>query len=187
MERNLEEKLDLTSPVSTDTNSGLEVNVIFRVYAGDYAVSDAMYIAGTNAALGDSVPNRIAMYDDGTHGDQRAGDKVWSLGVKLLRGKTVFYVYTNSGKEGEWQNVDIPDIRRFAVDAEKTAKTIYAPVDTFGRMYMQADGWHTNAAGYQLIAEAILRKLKAVPRFREYAEQSPNGPDTSRQVRHVVP
>jgi len=107
--------------------------------------------------------------------------------VKLPRGKTIFYVYTNSGEEGEWQNVDIPDLRRFTVDAEETAKTLYAPIDSFGRMYMQADGWHTNAAGYQLIAEAILRKLKEEPRFREYAELATNGPEPSRQVRHVVP
>jgi lysophospholipase L1-like esterase len=187
MERNLEEKLGLTSQVVVGSSSSQEVEVIFRVYTADYAVSDAMYISGTNTTLGDSVPNRIAMYDDGTHGDQKAGDKVWSLGVKLPRGKTIFYVYTNSGGEGEWQNVDIPDLRRFTVDAEETARTLYAPIDSFGRMYMQADGWHTNAAGYQLIAEAILRKLKEEPRFREYAELATNGLEPSRQVRHVVP
>jgi hypothetical protein len=71
------------------------------------------------------------------------------------------------------------------VDAGEGGNTIYAPIDTFGRMYMQADGWHTNAAGYQLIAEAILQKLEAVPRFREYAEQATNGPDRSREERPV--
>lgn len=187
MEQNLEDKLGLTPPMVVKSGDSQEIEVVFRVYSADYPVSDSMYIAGTNAALGDSVPNRVAMYDDGTHGDQKAGDRVWSLAVKLPRGTTLFYVYTNSGTEGKWKNLDIPDLRRFTVNAEEAAKTLYAPIDTFGRMYMQADGWHTNAAGYQLIAEAILRTLKEEPRFREYAEQAANGADPIRQVRRIVP
>jgi hypothetical protein len=38
--------------------------------------------------------------------------------------------------------------------------TVYRPIETFGKMYMQADGWHTDAAGYELIARAVLEKLK---------------------------
>ncbi|MGD8854370.1 MAG: SGNH/GDSL hydrolase family protein [Gammaproteobacteria bacterium] len=185
MERNLEEKLGLTPQVQVEPSRSQEVEVIFRVYSADHRVVDSMYISGTHPRLGDAVPNRIAMYDDGTHGDQKAGDKVWSLGVRLPRGATLFYVYTGGGDEGEWQNVDIPDIRRYAVDAEEGTNIIYAPIDTFGRMYMQADGWHTNAAGYQLIAEAILRKLKGVPRFREYAERTTYGGDPSHTAQLV--
>jgi lysophospholipase L1-like esterase len=179
MERNLEEKLGLTPQLQGESSNSQEVEVVFRVYSADHQVTDSMYISGTRPQLGDAVPNRVAMYDDGTHGDQKAGDKVWSLAVQLSRGATLFYVYTSGGAEGEWQNVGIPDIRRFAVEAEEGTNTIYAPIDTFGRMYMQADGWHTNAAGYQLIAEAVLQKLKEVPRFREYAERSTDGREPS--------
>jgi lysophospholipase L1-like esterase len=34
------------------------------------------------------------------------------------------------------------------------------PVETFGEVYMQADSWHTNAYGYELIAKALLEKIK---------------------------
>jgi lysophospholipase L1-like esterase len=187
IERTLEEKLGLTPPMVAESGSSQEVEVIFRVYSADYPVSDSMYISGTHPRLGDAVPNRIAMYDDGTHGDQKAGDKVWSLGVKLPRGTTLFYVYTNSGHEGEWENLDIPDLRRFVVNAQESAGTVYAPIDTFGRMYMQADGWHTNAAGYRLIAEEVLQRLKEVPRFRQYVEQATNGSGGSRNARDAVP
>jgi lysophospholipase L1-like esterase len=171
MERDLESSLDLQAPETSEPVSTEGIEVIFRVYSAQHAVSDAIYISGTHIHLGDGVPNHIAMYDDGTHGDQRAGDKVWSLGVKLPRGTTLFYVYTNSGDKGEWQNLDVPDIRRFTVDAKEGVNTIYAPIDTFGQMYMQADGWHTNAVGYQLMADAVLQALEQDGGFRAYAER----------------
>jgi lysophospholipase L1-like esterase len=173
MQRDLEQKLDLMPPTQLQSGGSGEIEVIFRVYSGDHPVTDSIYISGTHADLGDAVPNLVAMYDDGTHGDQRSGDSVWSLGVKLPRGTTLFYVYTNGGEEGEWQNLDVPDIRRFAVGADESASKFFAPIDTFGHMYMQADGWHTNAVGYQLIADAILQKLKEESGFREYAAWMP--------------
>ena len=32
--------------------------------------------------------------------------------------------------------------------------------ERFGRLYMQADNWHTDAAGYELIAQAVVQALK---------------------------
>jgi lysophospholipase L1-like esterase len=57
------------------------------------------------------------------------------------------------------------------VDAKEGVNTIYAPIDTFGQMYMQADGWHTNAVGYQLMADAVLQALEQDGGFRAYAER----------------
>jgi lysophospholipase L1-like esterase len=40
---------------------------------------------------------------------------------------------------------------------------VYLPIETFGEVYMQADDWHTNAVGYDLIAQAVadvIRSLK---------------------------
>jgi len=39
-------------------------------------------------------------------------------------------------------------------------------------MYMQADGWHTNAAGYELIASAILEELKDDGKVKRYLAQT---------------
>jgi hypothetical protein len=100
------------------------------------------------------------MYDDGTHGDQRAGDRVWSYSASFRPGTKLFYVYTNSGEEGRWEGLDLPAIRTFAVDAGTTAGKVYAPIESFGKLYMHADNWHTNAAGYELIARALLDVLK---------------------------
>lgn len=174
MERELENRLGLRPPETTESARADEVELIFRVHVPNHAVPRSIFISGTHANLGDSVPNHIAMYDDGTHGDQKAGDKVWSLAVKLERGTTLFYVYTNSGEPGEWQGLDIPDIRRLTVDVHEKASKLYAPIDTFGQMYMQADGWHTNAVGYQLIADAVLLTLIQDPGFVRYVEGTPS-------------
>ena len=37
---------------------------------------------------------------------------------------------------------------------------IYLPIETFGQLYMQADNWHTNAEGYDLIAAAVEQALE---------------------------
>jgi lysophospholipase L1-like esterase len=137
-----------------------EVDVVFRLYAGEYAVPRAMYIVGPEDTLGGLIPNKVAMHDDGTHGDERAGDSVWSYTARLRRGAKVFYVYTNSGRESRWEGLDVPHIRSFELKLENQRTRIYQPTETFGKVYAQADSWHTDAAGYDLIAQAVFDALK---------------------------
>ena len=168
IERTFEEKLGLYPHEQSRAGSAGEVKVVFRVYSGDRPVSRAMYISGIHPKLGDGIPNQVAMNDDGTHGDQRAGDHVWSNAATFPSGTRLFYVYTNSGEKGRWTGLDIPEIRRFTVHAEKGKAKVYRPIESFGKMYMQADGWHTNAAGYELIARAVLEKLKDDGKVKRY-------------------
>jgi hypothetical protein len=65
-------------------------------------VRKSVYIAGSHEMLGSWVPNKIRMYDDGTHGDQVAHNGIWSLEVPLPAGAEIEYKYTNSGAEGNW-------------------------------------------------------------------------------------
>jgi lysophospholipase L1-like esterase len=160
IERTLEEKLDLSPQAESRAGCAGEVEVVFRVYSGDRPGSRAIYISGIHPKLGDGIPNQVAMKDDGTHGDQRAGDHVWSYAATFSPGTRLFYVYTNSGEKGRWTGLDIPEIRRYAVPAEKGKAKVYRPIESFGKMYLRADGWHTDAAGYELIARAVLEKLK---------------------------
>ncbi len=143
------------------------VQVVFRVYSGVHPVPQALFIAGTHPQLGNGEPNRVAMYDDGTHGDQKPGDQVWSYTASLEPGSVVFYVYTNSGTPGLWEGLDVPDVRRFRVEASP-GERVYLPMDTFGEMYMQADVAHTNAHGYDLIARDLLAVLKENEGVRAY-------------------
>jgi lysophospholipase L1-like esterase len=38
---------------------------------------------------------------------------------------------------------------------------VYLPIESFGQIYMQADNWHTDAVGYDLIARAVADALNA--------------------------
>ncbi len=166
MEANLEERLDLRPPPPRGDPTAGGVSTVFRVYREGKPTGRPMYIAGANSALGSLAPNTVAMYDDGTHGDQRAGDGVWSLAVTLPVGEPVFYVYTNGGTPGRWDDVDVPQIRGFRVEAPDGSAEVYRPIDSWGKIYMQADAWHTNAQGYALIAKAVFKRLKDDAHFQ---------------------
>ena len=168
MEERLEAELGLRPIRVYRGNAPEEAEVIFRVYQGTHSVSKRIYIAGTHPALGNSEPNKIEMYDDGTHGDQREGDKVWSYAATFSPATNIFYVYTNSGEEGKWEGLDVPYIRSFRMDSERDENKIYLRIETFGKVYMQADSWHTNARGYELIANALLEKIKHDEKFKRY-------------------
>ena len=54
----------------------------------------------TDNLLGAFDPNAIPMFDDGTNGDEVAGDNIWTVAFTLPRGAYVQYKYT-WGKQGE--------------------------------------------------------------------------------------
>jgi len=153
-------------PATRQSRPGGDVDVVFRVSVGGHPVPQAMYIVGTDPALGATVPNRVRMYDDGTHGDQRAGDGVWSLTVRVRPGARLFYMYTNSGREGVWEGLDVPEIRTTTVNPTAAGGPAYHPIEIFGAIPMHADSWHTNAAGYDLIAGAVADTIVRDGRLR---------------------
>jgi len=168
IENELEKKLDLQPGKSQRNNAHGEIEVVFRVFADKWSVPKAIYMAGNHPKLGNLIPNKIVMYDDGTHGDQKAGDNVWSYSATFPPGTNLFYVYTNSGEQGKWEGLDVPHIRSFTVEAKNGEAKLYRPIESFGKIYMQADPWHTNAAGYELIAKALLDVLKKNDRVKDY-------------------
>jgi hypothetical protein len=87
---------------------------------------------------------------------------VWSLAVGLPSGQPAFYVYTNSGERGRWEGLDLPHIRRVDVPEGGAGAPVYLPVETFGRVYMQGDDWHTDKAGYDLIGHSVAREIIAL-------------------------
>jgi lysophospholipase L1-like esterase len=164
LERGLEAQLHLeraSTPGAPELSaSTADTPVVFRVHEDRYPVPKQMSIVGNHPALGNFSPNTIAMHDDGMNGDERAGDHVWSYRAMIPAGTRVRYVYTNSGQPGEWEGLDLPHVREMQVAAQPRGAPMYLPVETFGRLYMQADNWHTDAAGYDLIARAVAQTLK---------------------------
>jgi len=165
-----------------DRASGEPVRVVFRVSAGAAAVPHAMYVVGDQPALGDLVPNRVALHDDGMEGDEHAGDGVWSYAVSLPAGTVVHYAYTNSGREGVWEGLDVPAIRSFVVSGQ--GGTLYRPVESFGSVYLQSDSWHTDAAGLGEIARAVLGVLENEPGFVRFLAGSADSSATASSAAH---
>jgi lysophospholipase L1-like esterase len=155
----LEASLDL-APAGDSPSSPTATEVVLRVHSGGYDVPGSMYVAGSHPALGDFQPNTVAMYDDGTHGDQRAGDSVYSYAAPVEPGSTLYYTYTNSGRRGVWEKLDVPALRSFTVPAEARGQRVYGPIDTFGKMYLYADPWHTDVEGNEMIARAVLEAIE---------------------------
>jgi len=172
IEEELEKKLDLQPRKPQRGNAHGEIEVVFRLFADKWSVPKAMYIVGNHPKLGNLVPNKVAMYDNGTHGDQMAGDHVWSYSATFAPGTKLSYIYTDSGEEGKWEGLDVPHIRSFTVEAKNGEQKLYRPIESFGKIYMHADPWHTNAVGYQLIARALLDTLKKNEQAKDYLRQA---------------
>lgn len=163
IEAELEQKLGLQWTTTSGTGAG-KVEVVFRVQMDRASVPKAISIVGPYSQLGDNVPNKIVMFDDGTHGDQKAGDNVWSYTAAFSPGQKIFYMYTNSGAEGKWENLDLPKVRNFIVPF--SGGRTHRPIETFGKLYLQADGFHTNAEGYEIMARAIREVVVKTEKFQ---------------------
>ena len=142
--------------------------VVFRLLAPHASVDRTMYIAGPDPQLGAGVPNKTALYDDGTHGDQQAGDGVWSYSAVLPVNTTLSYVYTAGGRAGVWEGLDVPHVREYTIPSSASGKLLYKPIEVFGQLEMQADSWHTNASGYGLIANALFEALSGTEKMQAY-------------------
>ena len=160
IEQSLETTLDLQGHDNDLPKSDSDkTTVVFRVYRGLTAVPKGLSIVGADPQFGALVPNTVAMHDDGTGGDQRADDGVWSYLASFAPGLPLAYIYTNSGTPGRWQGLDLPHIRHVQIPTTVGGQPVYLPIETFGRVYMRSDDWHTDAVGYDLIGHAVARVL----------------------------
>ena len=112
-------------------STGEMAAVLFTCDASAQNVTRGIYVAGNHEQLGSWVPNKVPMYDDGTHGDKSADDGVWSLLVELPVGEQIEYKYTNSGNLGEWGgSEEFTGQNRSFLLRDTLTKTI---TDTFGK------------------------------------------------------
>jgi hypothetical protein len=163
VEHDLEARLDLAAAhaaAAVPAASAPMTTVVFRVAHGEFPVPAAMSIVGADARLGNLTPNTVLMHDDGENGDQRAGDGVWSYTTSLPAGTRLSYVYTNSGARGRWEGLDVPSIRHVTIPPAPDGRAVLLPIETFGHLYLQADNWHTDRDGYDLIAKAVAESLR---------------------------
>ncbi|MBM4159959.1 MAG: hypothetical protein FJ217_02555 [Ignavibacteria bacterium] len=110
------------------------VTVVFQVDCKGMYVRKSIYIVGNHELLGSWVPNRVRMYDDGTHGDLRKSDSIWTLEIQLPPGMEIQYKYTNSGAEGSWDpGEEFPwEHRTITVCGDEQSRQVL--LDRFGKI-----------------------------------------------------
>lgn len=113
--------------------------------------------------LGNWVPNVIPMYDDGTHGDEKAGDNIWTITFDLPVGLRIGYKYTyGSTGEGWTGTEEWPGNQRLLQIVDVNGDGLVARLDNFGDETSNKDkanqrlpsngglgsiSWHTDADG----------------------------------------
>ena len=172
----LESKLGLRPDGSVKPPEGDTVEIVMRVRKGAREGQGPIYIAGPYPEWGDLAPNTVELYDDGTHGDQKAGDGVWSRAFSMPKGKPLYYVWTASGARGAWTGLDVPVLRDVKVPATYDRARYYAPIDTFGEMPLYGDPWHTDAEGNGLVAKDLARALATLPRVTAFVTRGGAAP-----------
>jgi lysophospholipase L1-like esterase len=145
------------------------VTAVFRV---DMTATDGRSrpgIMGSDPALGSFTPNLVPLFDDGSHGDQVAGDRVYSRAVSFAEPTEVTYAFTKGDRAGAWVGLENYRPRVFALRDDVRGGTTYLPIARFGRQTLRSDASHPDADGYAIIAQALLRTLQETTALRSYA------------------
>ena len=108
------------------------------------------------------------LFDDGTHGDQVAGDGVWSRAFRFDRLGNIVYLYTDGDRPDEWTGLESYRPRVFAIHRADVGKRVYLPIAQFGRADLRSDGSHPDAQGYAMIGRAVFEALKDSRRLGGY-------------------
>jgi len=106
-------------------------------------------------------------YDDATHGDERAGDGVFSATVEVPEQIGSIEYKFFQGDVAEF--TPLPPVASTLGDRLlRTAASAVGPVDVFGQSLFMVERAHPNRDGHQMNAKLIADKLEELPRFRDY-------------------
>jgi len=109
------------------------------------------------------------LFDDGTHGDERAGDAVFSTTVQVPNEYQAIEYKFHQGDIAEF--AAIPPLASTLGDRVlQTPGSRLGPVDVFGQSLFMVERAHPNRDGHQLIAQLIADKFEELPAFRDYVK-----------------
>jgi len=90
--------------VEDTIKSWAPVTVLFECDARLRKLDGPVFIVGDVAPLGNWRPNTVRLYDDGSHGDEKANDRIWSLALMFPPSIDAFrYMYTDNGAPDTWE------------------------------------------------------------------------------------
>lgn len=117
----------------------------------------------------DTEPARVEapLFDDGTHGDERADDGVFSAAIPLRKDVAeIFYLFMRDGvPEFLVRPVQNPSAyRHYKIGAGPWI----APVDVFGTRTLMVERTHPDSRGHRIIAARLVRAVVLSPSFRRF-------------------
>ena len=117
--------------------------------------------------VGDNFQFNEHMYDDGTHGDEKADDGVYSAFVATPPGTSVLKYQFWEDDRPEFQTLPGNPVRdpermlRFSDDS-------IAFVERFGDLFLMAEAIHPDARGHEVIADDIVASLPHFASFMRF-------------------
>ncbi len=128
------------------------------IFTGPTIAVSEVQDPAVNAALGAGVPNQVQMYDDGTHGDETAGDGIWTVyfdvphvydtGLGRYRLLRIGYKYTWGFQGQSWTgNEEWPGNARILEVFDQNGDGIVYRRDLFGDEATNKDFSNLNTKG----------------------------------------
>lgn len=138
-------------------------NVIFRVMVRS---TDASYTVRGTSVFGAEFEFSEMLVDDGSRGDEVAGDGVFSatLSVPPNIGRLSFMFY--SDRDPEFQSLP-PASPTFGSRSAWLDERLTTPVYRFAERFMMAERTHPNADGHAVIAAEVADVLERFSSFRQ--------------------
>ena len=119
----------------------------------------------------DDIQIEEPMYDDGTHGDERANDHVYSKTIEVpARFRATEYTFGRDGEAEFTSDRENPSPRsgRLLIGTEDRI----APVEEFGELYLMTDQAHPDREGHALIAATLAEEIERLPSFARFLGRS---------------
>lgn len=107
------------------------------------------------------------LFDDGTHGDEKAGDGVFSTTVELPATYSALEYKFRNSKTAEFEPLP-PRASTLGDRVLQATGSRIGPVDLFGRSLFMVERAHPNRDGHRLIAQLVADRIAEMPAFRRY-------------------
>jgi lysophospholipase L1-like esterase len=168
-----EVRLALVAPPPSVVAAAEKVTLVFRVDMSSEPKGRGAYVMGNSTPLGRLTPNVVRLYDDGTHGDQRPQDRIWSLAVAMRpTAINLVYLFTDGDAPGAWRGLENYVSRTIAIREADVGRVVLLPIEDFGRRWLRSDAAHPDAEGYRLIARALANTVESRSLFRQFVSRT---------------
>jgi lysophospholipase L1-like esterase len=154
--------------------AGTSKEIILRVAVPD---ADRDYRVTGSGYFFPGVSIEAPLFDDGTHGDERAADGVFSTTITLAAEVPAIAYKYHQDDTAEFQ--PLPPLRSTLGDrALSTPRRGLAPVDEFGYSLFMVERAHPNENGHRLIAQILADEIEKMPAFLAYLRGSKIKPNS---------